>query len=327
MDKQSKRISTETIKFLNDIYEKLSLLHCTRCDIRYFNYENEDEVIDANIDKIFELLQEMYEKSIIKKSRVKSGPDIDFVKNKEKKNSIVVEELDIEEDESNILETIIYSSDEDSESDEEVVEEGWRVVEEAGEISPWTTEPKTPEQLDKQDRLDRLELEAMYDKYGDGSCRNRDADEAEAQRDADEAEAQRDADEAEAQKRLQQIEKDGKDYLRMCGGDRRGWRDYDEAKSQRGDRLENEWTRTGDMYEKKDQYNKKGHKLYDEKGNHLYGKGQARKNDQYDKEGRKLYDEQGNHLYDKGGRHRYSNVNDLLHSKAWWDGYENGQMY
>ena len=220
MNKQSKRISTDTIKFVNDTYEKLSLLHCSRCDIRYFNYENEDEVIDTNIDKIFELLQEMYDKSIVKKSRVKSGLDLDFVKNKN--NSIVVEELDIEEDESNILETIIYSSDKDSESDEEVVEEGWRVVDEECGIYPWTTEPKTPEQLDKQDRLDRLELEAMYDKYGDGSCRNRDADEAEAQRDADEA---------EAQKRLQQIEKDGKDYLRMCGGDRRGWRDYDEAKS------------------------------------------------------------------------------------------------
>ena len=81
------------------------------------------------------------------------------------------------------------------------------------------------------------------------------------------------------------------------------------------------------LYFVKDQYDKKGRKLYDEKGNHLYIKGQVRKNDQYDKEGRKLYDEQGNHLYDKGGRHRYSNVNDLLHSKAWWDGYENGQMY
>jgi len=310
MNKQSKRISNETIKFVNDTYEKLSLLHCSRCDIRYFNYENEDEIIDANIDKIYELLQEMYEKSIIKKSRVKSGHNNhDFVKNKEKKNSIVVEELDIEEDESNILETIIYSSDKDSESDEEVVEEGWRVVEEAGEISPWTTEPKTPEQLDKQDRLDRLELEAMYDKYGDGSCRNRDADEA------------------ETQKRLQQIEKDGKDYLRMCGGDRRGWRDYDEAKSQRGDRLENEWTRTGDMYEKKDQYNKKGRKLYDERGNYLYGKGFAIKKDQYDKEGVNLYDEQGNHLYDKGGRHRYYDGPILLHSKVWWDEYENGQMY
>jgi len=51
------------------------------------------------------------------------------------------------------------------------------------------------------------------------------------------------------------------------------------------------------------------------------------KNDQYDKEGRKLYDEQGNHLYDKGGRHRYYDGPILLHSKAWWDEYENDQMY
>ena len=59
MNKQSKRISSQTIKFVNDTYEKLSLLHCSRSDIRYFNYENEDEVIDSNIDKIFELLEEM----------------------------------------------------------------------------------------------------------------------------------------------------------------------------------------------------------------------------------------------------------------------------
>ena len=51
------------------------------------------------------------------------------------------------------------------------------------------------------------------------------------------------------------------------------------------------------------------------------------KKDQYDKEGVKLYDEQGNHLYEKDGSHRYSNVNHLLHSKAWWDEYENDQMY
>ena len=68
MDKQSVRVNKETIKFVNKTYEKLSVLKCVREDLRYFNYDSNDEVIDENIDKIYELLDEIYFKSIEKKS-------------------------------------------------------------------------------------------------------------------------------------------------------------------------------------------------------------------------------------------------------------------
>ena len=68
MDKQSVRVNKETIKFVNKTYEKLSILKCFREDLRYFNYDSDDEVIDENIDKVYELLDEIYFKSIEKKS-------------------------------------------------------------------------------------------------------------------------------------------------------------------------------------------------------------------------------------------------------------------
>ena len=68
MDKRSIRVNKETIKFVNKTYEKLSVLKCVREDLRYFNYDSDDEVIDENIDKIYELLDEIYFKSIEKKS-------------------------------------------------------------------------------------------------------------------------------------------------------------------------------------------------------------------------------------------------------------------
>ena len=68
MDKQSVRVNKETIKFVNKTYEKLSILKCSREGLRYFNYDSDDEVIDENIDKIYELLDEIYFKSIEKKS-------------------------------------------------------------------------------------------------------------------------------------------------------------------------------------------------------------------------------------------------------------------
>ena len=41
---------------------------CDREELRYFNYDSNDEVIDENIDKVYELLDEIYFKSIEKKS-------------------------------------------------------------------------------------------------------------------------------------------------------------------------------------------------------------------------------------------------------------------
>ena len=62
MNKEGTRISKETIKFVNKTYEKLSVLHCSRSKMRYFNYDTDiDSNIDTNIDKIFELLDEIYQ--------------------------------------------------------------------------------------------------------------------------------------------------------------------------------------------------------------------------------------------------------------------------
>jgi hypothetical protein len=68
MDKQSKRINNETIKFINKTYEALSVLKTQREDIRYFNYDHNDELIDENIERMYELLDDMYHKSIDKKA-------------------------------------------------------------------------------------------------------------------------------------------------------------------------------------------------------------------------------------------------------------------
>ena len=46
MDKQTKRINGATIKFVNKTYEALSVLKTHRDDIRYFNYDHNDELID-----------------------------------------------------------------------------------------------------------------------------------------------------------------------------------------------------------------------------------------------------------------------------------------
>ena len=68
MDKQSKRINNETIKFVNKTYEALSILKTQREDIRYFNYDHNDELIDETVNRMYELLDDMYHKSIDKKS-------------------------------------------------------------------------------------------------------------------------------------------------------------------------------------------------------------------------------------------------------------------
>ena len=124
MDKQSVRVNKETIKFVNKTYEKLSILKCFREGLRYFNYDSDDEVIDENIDKVYELLDEIYFKSIEKKSS-------NIVKKNELKPRKLVFDDDHEEivepmtpSPKNILEHVLeYSSSSDDDDSEEEYEQ------------------------------------------------------------------------------------------------------------------------------------------------------------------------------------------------------------
>ena len=138
MDKTADHINRQTLKFSNKIYEELSTIVCQREDLRYFNYDINDEKIDYKLERMFELLDDIYnlciEKKtgwISKKSSLKSKkilfPDENLhelnihtpsprtpkkksntpVKNKSKKNNIKVEITD----DNNVLNTITYSSD------------------------------------------------------------------------------------------------------------------------------------------------------------------------------------------------------------------------
>ena len=139
MDKQSKRINNETIKFVNKTYEALSILRTQREDIRYFNYDHNDELIDESVDRMYELLDDMYHKSIDKKAgwvvcngTMKPKKLVFYECNTpsprilsprtpplKKENKIKVEITDDDKKEDNILETIIKNYA----SDEELVEE------------------------------------------------------------------------------------------------------------------------------------------------------------------------------------------------------------
>ena len=69
MDKNSSNVNKKTIKGLNKMYEQLNILECIRSEMRYFNYDGNDEIIDENIFKMKELLDNMYGLSIQKKCR------------------------------------------------------------------------------------------------------------------------------------------------------------------------------------------------------------------------------------------------------------------
>ena len=138
MDKTADHINRQTLKFSNKAYEELSTIVCQREDLRYFNYDTNDEKIDYKLERMFELLDDIYNSCIEKKSgwiskkpSLKSKkilfPDEDLpevnihtpsprtpkkksntpVKNKSKKNNIKVEITD----DNNVLNTITYSSD------------------------------------------------------------------------------------------------------------------------------------------------------------------------------------------------------------------------
>ena len=138
MDKISERVHNQTIDFTNKVYEELSIIAHRRKDLRYFNKDYNDKDIDENIDEMFTLLDEIYNSCIQKKintlpniNRRTLFPDAELpevevytpsprtpkkksqdVKNpnaqkKSKKNNIKVEIID----DRNILENIMYSSD------------------------------------------------------------------------------------------------------------------------------------------------------------------------------------------------------------------------
>ena len=67
MDKNSSNVNKKTLKTVNKMYEQLTMLECIRSEMRYFNYGGNDEIIDDNIFKMKELLDNMYELSIQKK--------------------------------------------------------------------------------------------------------------------------------------------------------------------------------------------------------------------------------------------------------------------
>ena len=68
MDKTADRINRQTLEFSNRIYEELSTIVCQREDLRYFNYDHNDEKIDGKLERMFELLDDIYNSCIEKKT-------------------------------------------------------------------------------------------------------------------------------------------------------------------------------------------------------------------------------------------------------------------
>jgi len=136
--KISKCIHNKTIDFTNFMYQELSSIRYERKDL---NKDSNDKYIDKNINDIFKSLDDIYYYSIQKKIELehinhkvldleihtpsprtpKSKPEESIPKrpikinNKFKKNNIKVEITD--DKQPNVLETIMYSSDDNSSSD------------------------------------------------------------------------------------------------------------------------------------------------------------------------------------------------------------------
>lgn len=154
MDKTAERIHNQTIDFVNKAYEELSTIANWRKDLRYFNKDYNDVSIDENISNMFMLLDDIYNSCIQKKTNTLPNnnrrtlfPDIEIsevevhtpsprtpkkksnnVKKpnapKKKKNNNIKVEI-TEDNEPDVLETIMYSSDSescDSESDLELTD-------------------------------------------------------------------------------------------------------------------------------------------------------------------------------------------------------------
>ena len=156
MDKTSERVNRLTLDFSNKVYEELSTIVSHREDLRYFNHDSNDQNIDNKINKMFDLIDDIYNSCIEKKTGwitkdftlvpennvEEDEPNIDIFtppprtpkKNKKKKDKkIKVEESverkgvvkekikDIEEKNiinDDIYEIIMYSSDEEEKSEE-----------------------------------------------------------------------------------------------------------------------------------------------------------------------------------------------------------------
>ena len=141
MDKTAERVHNQTIDFVNKAYEELSTIAHWRKDLRYFNKDYNDVSIDENISNMFILLDDIYNSCIQKKTNTLPNsnrrtlfPDIEVsevevhtpsprtpkkksnnVKSpnapkKKKKNNIKVEITDDNKG-SDVLDTIMYSSD------------------------------------------------------------------------------------------------------------------------------------------------------------------------------------------------------------------------
>ena len=155
MDKTAERVHNQTIDFVNKAYEELSTIAHWRKDLRYFNKDYNDVSIDENISNMFMLLDDIYNSCIQKKTNTLPNsnrrtlfPDIEVsevevhtpsprtpkkksnnVKNpnapKKKKNNNIKVEITDDDKVPDVLETIMYSSDEessDSESDLELTD-------------------------------------------------------------------------------------------------------------------------------------------------------------------------------------------------------------
>lgn len=68
MDKTSERVNRLTLDFSNKVYEELSTIVSHREDLRYFNYDSNDKNIDNKINKMFDLIDDIYNSCIEKKT-------------------------------------------------------------------------------------------------------------------------------------------------------------------------------------------------------------------------------------------------------------------
>jgi hypothetical protein len=144
MDKTADRINRQTLDFTNKVYEELSTITHQREGLRYFNYDLNDENIDDKLYKIFDLLGDIYNSCIEKKTGwlnrkpplkpkklfpEEGLPNVDIhtpsprTPVKKKKSKKIKVEVTEDKKELDVLETIMYSSDDENEdmvlSDEE----------------------------------------------------------------------------------------------------------------------------------------------------------------------------------------------------------------
>ena len=155
MDKTAERVHNQTIDFVNKTYEELSTIAYRRKDLRYFNKDYNDANIEENISNMFMLLDDIYNSCIQKKSNTLPNsrrkvlfpdaelPEAEFhtpsprtpknksksndvkkpnTPKKSKKNNIKVEITD-DNKKPYVLETIMYSSGEESYVEESYDEE------------------------------------------------------------------------------------------------------------------------------------------------------------------------------------------------------------